>query len=421
MKNRISRLCAVLIAALLAVSSIFSVSAAGLDTIISGDLIQPREVAIREAVTKYFEFKKDILCAGITVIPEMNPLLLSDELKHKEKIDNHDVDWLDSTFAIKDIKFWGSEYADVELTETVIYTVNGGAKEEIIDHVVTLVGSGINWRVIADGYFESFSGFRSCSYVDSSETIEPMATGDGSRLCIVEVAKGEIGNAENSSGVTKYSEWYYGSKIAADWCVMFVSWCANQADVPTSVIPKYDGTGEMKRFFANNGAFTYRENASPQPGDIICFQGNTAEVGHVAIVSSVSSSKVTCVEGNNEDEAVGYKTLSKTSSIIVGYGRPAYKSTSHNPSSWKKNTTHHWKECENCGKVSNKAVHTAGAAWSFDSTYHWNLCTTCSAEVNKAPHTTIQNSATGKEECLTCGYESSININTVPEETSGTE
>ena len=53
---------------------------------------------------------------------------------------------------------------------------------------------------------------------------------------IVDVALGQIGYREQGNNRTKYGEWF-GMNGAA-WCHMFVSWCANQAGVPASVVPK---------------------------------------------------------------------------------------------------------------------------------------------------------------------------------------
>ena len=64
----------------------------------------------------------------------------------------------------------------------------------------------------------------------------------------VQTALDEEGYEEGSDGYTKYGSWY--GLANADWCVMFISWCANQAgimttsstgtvpNVPKMVIPK---------------------------------------------------------------------------------------------------------------------------------------------------------------------------------------
>ena len=41
----------------------------------------------------------------------------------------------------------------------------------------------------------------------------------------VQTALDEEGYEEGSDGYTKYGSWY--GLANADWCVMFISWCAN--------------------------------------------------------------------------------------------------------------------------------------------------------------------------------------------------
>ena len=42
----------------------------------------------------------------------------------------------------------------------------------------------------------------------------------------VQTALDEEGYEEGSDGYTKYGSWY--GLANADWCVMFISWCANK-------------------------------------------------------------------------------------------------------------------------------------------------------------------------------------------------
>ena len=56
------------------------------------------------------------------------------------------------------------------------------------------------------------------------------------RQDIIAVAVTQLGYGETNGGYTKYGE-FHGNSYA-DWCGYFVSWCARQANVPTSVLPK---------------------------------------------------------------------------------------------------------------------------------------------------------------------------------------
>ena len=73
----------------------------------------------------------------------------------------------------------------------------------------------------------------------------------------VQTALDEEGYEEGSDGYTKYGSWY--GLANADWCVMFISWCANQAgimttsstgtvpNVPKMVIPKVGLSRNFRR------------------------------------------------------------------------------------------------------------------------------------------------------------------------------
>ena len=49
---------------------------------------------------------------------------------------------------------------------------------------------------------------------------------------ILKIARSQIGYKEVSNNWTKYGQWY---GMQDDWCAIFVSWCANQAKIPTSI------------------------------------------------------------------------------------------------------------------------------------------------------------------------------------------
>ena len=143
----------------------------------------------------------------------------------------------------------------------------------------------------------------------------------------LEIAYNEIGTKETKYNCVKYNTWYYGTQVrgktvtAYAWCSVFIAWCANQAGIPTSVIPKVSGVGSLYNFFKNNGSFTYRKSASPKPGDIIFF--GSSRPYHVGIVYSVSSTEIKTIEGNASDQ-VKFNTYKRTDSDILGYGSPNY-------------------------------------------------------------------------------------------------
>ncbi len=151
----------------------------------------------------------------------------------------------------------------------------------------------------------------------------------------VQTALDEVGYQEGSNNYTKYGDWY-GSPNAA-WCVMFVSWCANQAGILTTSstgavpkIPKKASTSDMYTWYSNN-----RRNLSPsmsqnnpnrlQVGDIavINIHDGGAATDHVGIVVSVDYSAGTAevVEGNrsNKVKKITYTNLTDSAGYTIAY------------------------------------------------------------------------------------------------------
>ena len=114
----------------------------------------------------------------------------------------------------------------------------------------------------------------------------------GSPSDIVAIANAEVGT---TSGDT-YKKWYYGKSNNLAWCATFVSWCANKAGVPTSVIPKEAGVKDMYDGVLERGGV---EVSSPQTGDLVFYlkknsSGQITAYYHVAIMTDATNS----VHGN---------------------------------------------------------------------------------------------------------------------------
>ncbi|MCC8075693.1 MAG: DUF2272 domain-containing protein [Clostridiales bacterium] len=174
----------------------------------------------------------------------------------------------------------------------------------------------------------------------------------GKRSNIVAIALSQLGYHESSSrsklsgtcsgsgNCTEYGR-YYGMTQAA-WCAMFVSWCAREAGVSTSVIPKYAAVRNYHSYYKKKGRFyswtkVRKKSYVPKQGDLIIYanvKGGTAHhIGYVVSVTYTSSKiKIVTVEGNSSDQ-VRKKTLTlKRSSssgkingmYILGFAKPNY-------------------------------------------------------------------------------------------------
>lgn len=129
---------------------------------------------------------------------------------------------------------------------------------------------------------------------------------------IVAVARTQIGYREDSNNDTKYGEWYglnYNS-----WCAMFVSWCARQANIPTSILKNSAGAGHSAAYFN----IPYQDGASftPQRGDLFF----TKSWSHVGLVDSVDGNTIITVEGNYDNQVI---SLRRNKNELY-FGTPAY-------------------------------------------------------------------------------------------------
>ncbi len=173
---------------------------------------------------------------------------------------------------------------------------------------------------------------------------------------IVAVAETQAGYCEgslsgnpayaSSSNYQKYGLWYdnnvdYIGVQSAAWCAAFVSWCANQAGVPSSIVYYHAYCPYGVNWFKNQGRFQYSASRggsyTPKAGDIVYFAPAGSSVSsHIGIVRYVSGGRVYTVEGNtsgqagevNEGGGVFLKNYPVSYNRFLGYGIPAYQDNS---------------------------------------------------------------------------------------------
>lgn len=90
---------------------------------------------------------------------------------------------------------------------------------------------------------------------------------------IVEIAKAEIGTAEEpkDSNITKYSKWFGLNGVP--WCGIFVSWCYAMRGKPLPNIgfkKGFAGCQTAVKYFKDNDRIVTK----PNPGDIVFFDWN---------------------------------------------------------------------------------------------------------------------------------------------------
>lgn len=131
-----------------------------------------------------------------------------------------------------------------------------------------------------------------------------------------------ISNDLNVGGQPYWS--WYGFDSRVEWCACFVSWCANECGyIDAGIIPKYAGCVNGVQWFRDRGQWA-DGSYEPSPGTIIFFDWEGDGVtDHTGIVQKCENGTVYTVEGNSGDTC-RTKTYTVGSSVIYGYGIPAY-------------------------------------------------------------------------------------------------
>jgi hypothetical protein len=133
---------------------------------------------------------------------------------------------------------------------------------------------------------------------------------------IVKVALSELTEGAHEGG-EEYWRWY-GFSGRVEWCAVFVSYCANKANI------------QMERFaYCPTGISNFKSkkqwqnrSSNPQSGNIIFFDWDSDSVSdHVGIVEKFENNTVYTVEGNSGDR-IAKRTYEKDSPYIMGYGMP---------------------------------------------------------------------------------------------------
>ncbi len=167
---------------------------------------------------------------------------------------------------------------------------------------------------------------------------------------IVAVAETQIGYYEGSldgsypfsgDNVQEYGVWYtqhiedLGSPEFA-WEAAFVSWCADQADIPADIILPHAYCPYGVTWFQNQGLFHDAASRGgtyvPKAGDLVYFAPNGSTIAsHIGIVRYVKNDMVYTVEGNayvgvGEPETQGVFTKQYSLSYVrlLGYASPNY-------------------------------------------------------------------------------------------------
>lgn len=186
---------------------------------------------------------------------------------------------------------------------------------------------------------------------------------------IVGVAKTQVGYQENSAG-TKYGYWYNKVFVNQPWCAMFVSWCANQADIPETTLLKYASCGVGVNWFKSQGLWHdsnyYGGSYTPKKGDIVFYRnsGSANLSDHTGIVVGINGTYLHVIEGNSTNEkACEFKTNSSRtlkSSYVIGYGSPEYDGSGSTEPEEEPDTYEEWQVTE-ADSLSLRSSHSTSS------------------------------------------------------------
>jgi hypothetical protein len=179
---------------------------------------------------------------------------------------------------------------------------------------------------------------------------------------IVNVALSQVGYREGNSSndysgaddgsynnYTEYNYWYHnyvssGMPVGGDsapWCATFVSWCAEQANIPTSILKRSTAAGHGASYFnvnfysgssslassGDNDSYFMGYNYTPQKGDLFF----TRSWSHVGLVVGVSGNYVITVEGNTNNngssQGNGVYKLTWRKIVDLYFGVPNYSNS----------------------------------------------------------------------------------------------
>ncbi len=306
---------------------------------------------------------------------------------------------------------------EVELEETIYYLREGKFSRELVYHTISLIYNDKNMPVVvADSYYEEYSEFISASYVNPH--IMFLTDEAGSDECIVGVAATQVGYLEKETNsnldsftanagngnYTKYGKWY--GQNGVPWCAIFVSWCANQANISTSIINKTASCDSGMNFFKGENLFyaskAYGGNYTPKVGDIFYYGTSTSNATHTGIVEGVNDTYITVVHGNSQNQ-VRRSTYSLTNTKLLGFGSPAYENDTHSYE-YSISDQYHTGICSACNHSTGLVKHTIN--YSYHANSHWGRCTECGYYATPTNHTytMVYNEEGHWSKCSECAY-----------------
>ena len=148
----------------------------------------------------------------------------------------------------------------------------------------------------------------------------------GTAAGMIAAARALLNTGENPPGSNhNFITVWYG--FDGPWCDMSVSYEAAHSDNLAAVFGKFASTRAHAQEFQRRGRWHYGLGGA-RPGDIVFFdwsgRRSMSGIDHVGVIEAVETDgSIWTLEGNTSDQ---FLRRHRTSSVVVGYGRPAYGS-----------------------------------------------------------------------------------------------
>ena len=266
---------------------------------------------------------------------------------------------------------------------------------------------------------------------------------------IIGVALTQVGYREGSNNYTKYGVWYGMSN--SPWCAMFVSWCAKEAGIPTSILKRTALANP------NNFGLSYKDgkNYTPQKGDLFFKKG----FSHVGLVYYTEGSYFYTIEGNTSTTSYdGTSVMIRKRKISDFYfSTPNYKGSGNSGSNTNTGCDHNYttkvesdhphkeyKICSKCNKktytgnkktkdscktcIQENCKHEYSSWQTAGDDKHSKICSKCNKKVTESHNwkvgevikePTCVDAGSRKVVCTVCNAESSKKIDATGEHKFG--
>lgn len=157
---------------------------------------------------------------------------------------------------------------------------------------------------------------------------------------IYKIAITRVGKTENppNSNSIDCNDWFYGKKVYGSaylWCCVEICYIMHLAGADT-LVKKTASSSDLYRWFKSQN----RIYSEPQFGDIVFynFSTPTAIADHVGFYIGTENGRIKVYEGNTSFDDKGSQSnggaitiKSRSTSKVVGYGRPNYSNSAQSP------------------------------------------------------------------------------------------